>query len=209
MCPIFLSVHKYYISWMHDEGRTNSVQLAMNYYPHLEWRIRALADIFFYYFLMECAQQHKAVNEHLKKSFLEFCCFWFCTIPAVIVLEAFNFSCDTQHKVTFDALLSKHRSLMLIPKYNLTSEGSRARAVTCFRGANALYHESKLTVECVKSSLLPLKSAQVTHLVFVEQHLTHPLTQPWRLSFIMFAPPKGRMLSFCPDFDWQGGYEQW
>lgn len=31
-----------------------------------------------------------------------------------------------------------------------------------------------------------------------KQHLTHPLMEPWRLSFIMLAPPKGRMLCFCP-----------
>lgn len=43
---------------------------------------------------------------------------------------------------------------------------------------------------------LPLPKSHIWYLW--KQHLTHPLTEPWRLSFIMLAPPKGKMLCFCP-----------
>lgn len=67
--------------------------------------------------------------------------------------------------------------------------------------ANARYHQSKLTVKSVKSSLPPLLSLPCpshTSGIRGNKHLTHPLAEPWRLSFIMLAPPKGRMLCFCP-----------
>lgn len=66
----------------------------------------------------------------------------------------------------------------------MTSEGSRGEHSLAAGGsarvtANVLYHESKLPVKSVRSSLLPLNppSARVTYLIFIETTFNTPFHQ--------------------------------
>lgn len=65
--------------------------------------------------------------------------------------------------------------------------------------ANVLYHESKLTVKSVKSSLLPLQSppAQVTHLIFMETFNT-PSHGPMASFFHYVSTSEGQDAVFLP-----------
>lgn len=63
-----------------------------------------------------------------------------------------------------------------------------------------LYHESKLTVKTVKSSLLPLQSphAQVTHLVFVETTFNTPSHGAVASFFHYVSTSEGQDAVFLP-----------
>lgn len=66
--------------------------------------------------------------------------------------------------------------------------------------ANVLYHESKLTVKSVKSSLLPLRSppAQVTHLVLVETTFNTPSHGAVASFFHYVSTSEGQDAVFLP-----------
>lgn len=90
-------------------------------------------------------------------------------------------------------------------KISFDKWGIRGRAFTCCWGVLTslqMYFTVKANWQSWLSKVvivhysLPLPKSHIWY--SGKQHLTHPLMEPWRLSPIMFAPPKARMLCSCP-----------